>query len=669
MAKRKYKVTTTEGSRYLNPVNDDSLIYNWRLKEDSILYDLTLTSKLIFVKDDFEFLFQYANDISRRCEIIICEIYKNCGGVDVLEHTGRISIQSGEWDLDKCLVKIALETESSLKDKIDNIKGDTQIPVSYIESGLNSGPDMVYTYSLTTYDTGEAGYFFLSINGLHKLFNWLPGFGTEVGAVGDVMYIVSDTTYYTYFPDGYWRKCHYYDTKYDARGYYLYDYDISGKPTYIMPKKLNIKSLFFNERVAPLSDGTSLKLPYMSFGKLCYYVVRELLVACGRDFDKEQLRSDFFDWNPKGDTAGYIASVVPKLDLTLATSAYPSGEHSDRFIFLPTVPGINYVTGQSNKLTHLMYLPKSNSNNAYAGEWESPVIANDDGAGGYVFNLNSNRLAFEDIEHIWATVFHAFWFIDTDGCMRVEHISWFTNNAHLYDSTNALNKNLNIANRKFKFNKDKLYEYEVFRFSANRDRLNGNVETGYDNQYNEIFYDSVCVSKKGEKKVKEYVVPLVNTDITGIDSANNSDIAEFYDVKGIFLCTVGIESPTFIVANPANTFNQGVTILNSQSETLMNTTNPITFENGHLQWANLIRRYLLDRRMLRVGKNGIDTINFTARTIKTKEQENVRLIQCCGDDAFDPTQATIKTDFGEGIIEEAELNTKTNTIKIKALHD
>lgn len=668
MAKRKFKVTTTAGTFFLNPINDDELIYKWELKEDSIVYDLTLTSKLIFQKDDFNFLVQYANDISKRCEVLICEIYKNCGGADILEHTGRISIQSGEWDLDRCTVKIALETESSLKDKIENEKTKTEIPIASVLSTLSGGPDMVYTYSLTTYDTGEAGYFFLSINGLHKLFVWLPGFGAEVGVVGDIIYIVSDTSYYTYFPDGYWRKCHPYNSVHLSKGYYLYDYSVSGLPNYVMPTKLNIKSLFYNDRQNPQNDAFY-NLPYTSFGKLCYYVVRELLSNCGRDGALEQLRSDFFDWNAKGDTVGYVASIIPKLDLTLATTAYPTGEYDDRFIFLPTIPGTNYVTGQSNKLTHLMCMPKSNANNCYADTWENSVIFDDNGSGGYISVVNQNRLTFEDIEHIWANVFNVFWFIDTDGCMRAEHISWFNNNAHLYDSTNALNNHLNIANKKFKFNKDKLFEYEIFMFSANRDRLNGNVDTGYDNKNNEIFYDSICVSKKGEKTKKEYSVPLVYTDITGINSANNSTIADYYDTKGIFLCNVSVVSPTYITLNSATTFYQSVTVISSQSETLANTSDVITYENGHLQWANLIRRYLLDRRILNVGLNGLELINFTARTIKTKEQENVKLIQCCSDEDFDPTQATIRTELGDGIIQEAIYNTKTNIIKIKALHD
>jgi hypothetical protein len=673
MAKRKFKVTTIDGSFFLNPINDDELIYNWKLKKDSILYDLTLTTKLIFVKDDFNFLVAFANDISKRCELITCEIYKNCSGVDVLEHVGIMQILTGEWDIDRCTVKIALETDSTLKDKIENQKANTLIPVAQITSYLNAGPDAAATYAFTDYGVPSGGLFFAVSGPLYKLFNWTTG--AEVGAIGDVVYVGTlSGGYFTYFSDGYWRRQHLYNTTYSAGGYYLYDYDVSGNPTYIMPKKLNIKGLFFNDRADAYSGGTDFQLPYQSFGMLCFWIVRELLSNCGRDYTLlEHLRSDFFDWNPKGDTAGYVASIIPKLDLTMGVTKYPDSvggitTNRERSMLLPRIPGTNYVTGQPNKLTHLLFMPKSNSNNSFADTWENQTIASDDGSGGYIYNTNSNKLTFEDIELIWATVFNAYWFIDTDGCMRVEHISWFNNNAHLYDSTNALNNHLNIANRKFKFSKDKLSNKEIFLFSANRDRLNGNVDTGFDNQNNEIFYESICLNNKS-KDEKTYSVSKVTTDITGIDSANNSFSAEFYDTKGIFLCTIDLAAPTFIVPHASNPYNQGVTVATCQSETLKNTSDLITYENGHLQWANLIRTYLLDKRILPIGKNGLEYINFTARTVKTKEQENIKLIQCCDAEAFDPTQGTIRTELGDGIIEEAEYNTKTNIIKIKALHD
>jgi len=670
MAKRKFKVTTLAGSFFLNPINDDELVYKWKLKEDSILYDLTLTTKLIFVKDDFNFLAEYANDVSKRCELITCEIFKNCGGQDILEHTGIMAILSGEWDLDRCTVKINLETETTTKDKIDNLKSTTDIPISGVFSYLNSGPDVIVTYSFTALNSPNFGLIFITVDGLYKLHVWVGGpgggLGAEVGSIGEVVE-VTGVGYFTYFGDGYWRMQHGYNTSYSASGYYLYDYDVSSNPTYIMPKKLNIGGVFFNERQEP-QDVNLYIMPYMSFAMLCHYIVRELLVECGRTYELEQLRSDFFDWNPKGDTTGYVASIIPKLDLTLSSVKYPSTDYDNRFMFLPRIPGTNYVTGQPNKLTHLMCMAKSNSNDAYADYWENRTIVSDNGSGGFIFNTNSNKLTFEDIEKIWATVFNAYWFIDVDGCMRVEHISWFTNNANLYDSTNALNNHLNIANRKFKFNKDKLVNKEIFLFAANRDRLNGNVETGSDNQNNEIFYDSICLNNRS-KTDKTYSVPLVNTDITGINSKNNSFSSEFYDNDGIFLCTVDFDSPTYIVPHSANPYNQGVTVASSQFETLLNTSDVITYENAHVQWANLIRRYLLDGRIFNIGKNGLEMVDFTARIVKTKEQENVKLIQCCADETFDPTQSTIKTELGDGIIEEAELNTKTNIIKIKALHD
>ncbi len=93
------------------------------------------------------------------------------------------------------------------------------------------------------------------------------------------------------------------------------------------------------------------------------------------------------------------------------------------------------------------------------------------------------------------------------------------------------------------------------------------------------------------------------------------------------------------------------------------------YENAHVQWGNLIRRYLRDNRILNIGKNGPDNITFSSRTRKSKVQENIYIKNCCNNIDFEPLQASIITEIGNGIVDEAEYNTKTGLIKIKALHD
>lgn len=437
--------------------------------------------------------------------------------------------------------------------------------------------------------------------------------------------------------------------------FYLYETD--GSDTYHLIIN-NFEIGLWNYFPKTITSNTSFaQAPYCLFAYLCHLIVGELLVKCGREVGEEMIRSDYFDWNAKGDTPGYIPCAMTKLNTNLPSSSYPTGTYNDRFIFLPTEAGINYVTGQTNKLTHLLVMPKSNANDETASDWEAIY-----GSGGAP---NENKVAFEDIENIWATMFNAYWFIDTDGCMRVEHISWFNNNSSIYNSTANPHSDFNIAKRKYSYKRELAPRKEIFKFSANRDNLNGRVETSLDNKYNEIFYDSICV--KGNNDKKEYTLSKITTDYLALNS-KNSGLGDYYDNNGLMLFTCEFDvrfNERLHISNPYY-----VAQINCENipETLLLSTSPTTYYNGHLQWANLIRRYLRDKRVLNKGINGNDTIMFTERTVKTKVQKDIILKHCC-EDNFNPNQALIITDLGIGDIEEAEYNTKTEIIKITALHD
>ena len=230
----------------------------------------------------------------------------------------------------------------------------------------------------------------------------------------------------------------------------------------------------------------------------------------------------------------------------------------------------------------------------------------------------------------------------------------------------------NVAKNKYEYDKNSLPNLEKFKFQTNRDILNGGIIDNYANKYNEIFYDSVCVNQnKGDNEV-EYTLPLVVTDVNAINSDNLRP--GIYDKKGLFMCQVSLTS------NNGNYFNSGAGTLGTgywiayvnytiDNETLVDSVAIPIYENAHVQWANLIRRYLKDNRVLTVGENGGDLITFTARTVKSKKQKDIIIQNCCGDDEFIPEQALVRTELGDGEIEEAIYNTKTETIKMNLLHD
>lgn len=602
MARRKFKITTSLGSSYVNPANDDEIIYKWK-KSSFINYTKELSTKLIFRNDskqgitDFDLLYSFEQNISTRCEDITLEIYKVCNGTDVLEFTGTMPLSSGEWDLDRCTVAISLTAQNDVYDCINNNKKSIKVPVA----------------ECTPY--------------------------AEAISTSSVVVI----------PD-----------------FYLYDHDGTDF-VFLAIRQFTANSLVYDPQPYYSSSGGEVQYPYGLFAHLCYRVVQKMLLECGYELGNEFLRSDFFDWNAKGDTVGYVASSTPKLPLNLTRDYYPNGVfpgpsdgagYYNRWLYVPKTPGINYYTGQTNRLTNLLFMPKSNANNVSASDWEYPATLD--------FEQNANAFSFEDIEKIWANMFQAYWFIDSDGVMRVEHESWFENNASIYNTTDATNAPRNEANKKYKYKEELAPKKEIFLFSANRDKINGRVENS-PNQNNEILYSSICTNKNNDNNEKTYSLPQVTTDIKALDSKNDPSIAEFYDNSGINLFTCDFGTPYDVGTHLTYPYKGANVDATNPSEVLKDSSDLTSYPNAHIQWGNLIRRYLKSGRVLMQGVNGADTIDFDARTIKTKEQVPV-LYQLCCDEDFNPTQATVITSLGNGEVEEAEHNTKTNIVKIKTLH-
>jgi len=438
--------------------------------------------------------------------------------------------------------------------------------------------------------------------------------------------------------------------------FYLYTI-IGSDVVFLEVEYLNFASYTYTVRTKPVNPAFQ-DYPFQFFRMLCDGVCRELLVNTGRSITDIMLRSDFFDWNAPGTTPGYFPSSTPPIP---PGTTFPAGKpYVD--LYLPLTPGINYVTGQTNKLTHLLYMPKSNANDVSAGEWEQPISSS-------TFADSQNKITFKDLEKIWATMFNAYWMIHPDGSIRVEHVSWFINNSTLYDATSLTNFPYNNAKNKYNYSKIDLPKIEIFNFSQNRDILNGAIIEPYANDYNKIEYSGVCVNNSDESgtQEKQYSIPLVVTDIAGLDSSNTNP--GIYDNKGFMLIDASLSAPYSVNYNIGGGYWTGNVNATCNIETLIGVPSITTYENGHLQWANLIRRYLLDRRVLTSGDNGPDTISFTGRTIKSKTQKEILIQNCCDDIDFNPVQALVKTELGDGEIDEAIYNTQTDLITLTLLHD
>lgn len=302
--------------------------------------------------------------------------------------------------------------------------------------------------------------------------------------------------------------------------------------------------------------------------------------------------SDFFDWNAIGDAPGYS-------------------------------PGNNYV------LVNLGFSPTTN--------WLTDItIAQKSDIINY---LSSNpatigKLTFDKLEKIFAYMFHAYWFIDSLGNLRIEHWSYFQRT--LAYNANALpHKPFNVAKNKYTYDKTKMPKFE--KFACSEMMFTDFIGTA-------IYYDNLCVDQDPSTNTKERTLDFITTDLYALflDPANA--------VKtGFVLMANSVIGSTYNVA-----IEQGV----------LSTAQIV---NGHLSWANLHNNYHRHGRVLIQGyMNNVLTTFVSAKPIKS--QKDIVLKICCGD-TFDPLIQKYKTELSDdGVVDEAEEQTSKGIIKMTLLH-
>jgi|GEM_PF-6955772 len=316
-----------------------------------------------------------------------------------------------------------------------------------------------------------------------------------------------------------------------------------------------------------------------TFKEVVEYVVQQL--GC----NIAGVVSDFFDWNAYGITPGYA-------------------------------PGINYVTGSTNRLTDITIAQKSDIINYLSS---NPAT--------------KGLITFDKIERILAIAFNAFWYVDVQNILRIEHLSFF-NRAVAYDANIAPNNKFNIAKNKYDYDKTKMPKFEKYLFAEMMFTDFLGVP---------IFYDSLCVDQDSERNKKEYSLDFVTTDL-----------------YSLFLDPVSANKVGFVLIS--NNVLGGVYTALTEVGMLSNTS----VTNGHLSWANLHNNYHKHGRVLKQGfMNNILTTFITVRP--TKKQKDI-IIKICCTDIFDPLVQLYKTELGNGILDEAEENLKTGIIKMSLKH-
>ena len=102
--KLKYQLTDRLGILAVVPLgeSDFSLEYE-RENDDKLSYKMQLSGKIVFKGEAFQRIMQMENSIYR-CEEQTLTISKDCNGNEKIIFIGKISLNEGEFNLDKCEV-------------------------------------------------------------------------------------------------------------------------------------------------------------------------------------------------------------------------------------------------------------------------------------------------------------------------------------------------------------------------------------------------------------------------------------------------------------------------------------------------------------------------------------------------------------------------------------
>ncbi|MBA2648064.1 MAG: hypothetical protein H0U75_00435 [Legionella sp.] len=149
MSARQFFVSWGMNTTQVYPINDRNLTYSHEKKDDTIYFIKKLKSSLKFGNNaktgalDYNFFFAFENNPSARCTEFTITIKALCDGLWVNEYVGEFTLNDGDWDLDKCVVSLKVET----KDIYSCINKNKKLEINILDI-----PNVITTYANLDYN-------------------------------------------------------------------------------------------------------------------------------------------------------------------------------------------------------------------------------------------------------------------------------------------------------------------------------------------------------------------------------------------------------------------------------------------------------------------------------------------------------------------------------------
>lgn len=263
--------------------------------------------------------------------------------------------------------------------------------------------------------------------------------------------------------------------------------------------------------------------------------------------------------------------------------------------------------------------------------------------GNYDQAAQKAEISFKELMEMLRDCFRCYWFID-DNKLKIEHISYFMNGGS-YSSN--INNQFDFTKYNDQFNKKQI-SYFQSEIEYDKSDLNGRYEFDWMDDSTEIF-SGLTID--------------INSNYVQKDKTENISISKFSsDVD-------------YMMFNPSEFSNEGFALLcaikdnSSYSLPIIKATlkdeNEDTFstyvQNWYASWPFLINFYMYDMPASNI------TCNKTEVSIKAIKKSMTHTIQFASEEDINELES-IKTNIGNGSIDEISININTRIAKVKLVY-
>ena len=484
-----YKLTDRLGTLLVVPLGegDFSLDYE-RENDEKLSYKKELSGKITFVGEAFKRLMQMETSIYR-CDEQTLTIYKICEGVEKSIFEGEISLNEGEFNLDKCFVILKFLEDNS--DKCYNDGKSTKLNLFQLISNRVIAKTASYSGVIETKQCNASG----SLAEQSGAFYWC---GT-----GDPN-------------DGNWVATNAQASSSDGMHH-------TSKTTW----KREIITVDCSE--TPETDWVLVEDNCGTTGKK-KFAKRVELINCSSYGTSPDENGAGYSYNYSCDVLGYdggLTSIDNGLLFSdimkeLIKSACPNLVlKSDFFQINPeNISGTNYVTGKVSKVNNIVIFQKS--------DVKRPTATN---------NASKLEITLEDMLEVLKTMFNVKWRIEGN-IFKLEHVSYYSKNIGI-DVTSEELKKFFAGKKVYSYESSKIPQKEIFKFKEQQG-ADWNLEIIY----------SGCLSKDKKNEVTN-IIDKAMTDIVFAMNNPEPDNKFVEDVGFVLVSTRKINNEYFINSEPS----------------------------------------------------------------------------------------------------------------------